>query len=106
MFGVFPNRCEGHLVRTEGAFNRNSIHFLRTRPSLGCAQDDHRPDRLCPESALARLQLNGANLGITVVQSSGQQLMHAFGIVTLDKAGVIAAASYIWALGPSSSVSA
>src|ERR1039458_8287989 len=57
------------------AFDWNSIHFLRTGPSLGCAQDDHRPDRLLLESALARLLLNGSNLGIAFVQRSSQDLM-------------------------------
>src|SRR5664279_873047 len=89
MFGIFPDRCEGHLVRTEGAFDWNSIHFLRTGPSLGCAQDDHGPDRLFLESALARLLLNGSNLGIAFVQRSSQDLMDDLRIVAFDKIGLV-----------------
>src|SRR5208283_5076371 len=97
MFGVFSDRCEGHLVRTEGTFNWDSIHFLRAGPSLGCPQDDHGPDRLFLESALACLKLNGSNLGIAVVQSSRQQLMYGLRVVTFDKVGVVTT-SYIQGL--------
>ena len=40
---VFTNRGERDLVRAEGAFDGDSIHFLRTCPALWGAQDDHRP---------------------------------------------------------------
>ena len=91
MFGVFADRCERNLVRAEGAFDRDPIHLFRTGPSLGCAQDDHGPDRLLLESAPARLVLDGSNLGIAIVQSSGQKLMHDFRIVAFDKVGLVTA---------------
>ena len=52
MLGVFANRGERDLMGTEGAFNRDSIHFFRTGPPLGRAQDDHGPDWLLLEPAL------------------------------------------------------
>ncbi len=70
---------------SKGAFNWNPVHPFRTLPSLGCAQDNHGPDRLFLESVLACILLNGSNLGIAVVQSSRQQLMHDFGNVAFDK---------------------
>src|ERR1019366_4220494 len=89
MFGIFADRSERDLVRTEGAFDWNSIHFLRTGPPFGCAQDDHGPDRLFLESALARLLLNGSNLGIAIVQRSSQDLMDDLQIVAFDKIGLV-----------------
>ena len=68
MFGIVFDRCERNLMRAECAFNRNSIHFLRTSPSLGCAQDDHGPDGLLLEAVLARLLLNCPNLGVAIVE--------------------------------------
>ena len=58
MLGVFTDCRKRNLVRAEGAFDRNSVHFLGTGPSLGGAQDDHGPDRLFLESILAGLLLN------------------------------------------------
>ena len=94
MFRIFADRGERDLMSTEGTFNRDSIHFFRTGPSLGRAQDDHGPDWLLLESALTRLLLDGSNLGIAIVQRSSQELMHDFRIVAFDKIGLVAA-SYV-----------
>src|ERR1700691_2488747 len=51
MLWILSHGCKRNLVRSEGAFNRNSIHFLRTGPSLGRAQNNHGPDGLLRESA-------------------------------------------------------
>ena len=91
MFRVFADRSERDLMSTEGTFNRDSIHFFRTSPSLGGAQDNHGPDWLLLEPALTRLLLDGSNLGIAIVQRSSQELMHDFRIVAFDKIGLVAA---------------
>ena len=97
MFRVFADRGERHLMSTEGAFNRDSVHFFRTSPSLGRAQDDHGPDGLLLEPALTRLLLNGSNLGIAIVQRSSQELVDNFRIVAFNKIGLVAA-SYVQGL--------
>ena len=89
MFGIFANRCERHLMCAEGSFDGNPIHFLRTRPPFGCAQDDHRPNWLFLESIAARFVLNRPNLGVAIVQRCRQQLVHDFRIVTLDEIGLV-----------------
>ncbi len=94
MLRVFADRGERDLMSTECTFNRDSIHLFRTSPPLRRAQDDHGPDWLLLEAALTRLLLDGSNLGITVVQGSGQELMHDFRIVTFHKIGLVAA-SYV-----------
>src|ERR1700691_4229275 len=66
MFWILTHGCKRNLVRSEGAFNRNSIHFLRTGPSLGRAQNDHGPDGLLRESAVASCLLNRANLRVAI----------------------------------------
>src|ERR1700684_2059375 len=78
-------------MSTEGAFNRDSIHFFRTSPSLGRAQDDHGPDWLLLEPALTRLLLDGSNLRIAIVQRSSQELMHDFRIVAFYKIRLLGA---------------
>src|ERR1035437_1408644 len=85
MFRIFANRCERNLVRAKSAFNRNSVHFFGTGPSLGCAQDDHRPDRLLFEAVLPLLLLDGSNLLVASVQGSSQELVHRLRIVAFDK---------------------
>jgi hypothetical protein len=79
MLGILFDRCQRNLVRAECAFDRDSIHFLRTGPSLGRAQDNHRPDGLLLESVLARFLLNSTNLGIAIIQRLSQKLMHDLG---------------------------
>src|ERR1700734_1964239 len=91
MFRVFADRGERDLMSTEGAFNRDSIHFFRPSPTLRRAQDDHGPDWLLLKPAVARLLLNGSNLGIAIVQRFSQELMYDFGIVAFDKIGLVAA---------------
>ena len=90
VFRIVFNRCERNLVRAECAFDGNSIHFLGAGPSLGRAEDDHGPDGLFLEAALASLLLNSTNLGVAIFKRLSEELMHDLGIVALDEVGLVA----------------
>ena len=92
MLGIVFDRCERDLVCAEGTFDRNAIHFLRARPSLGRAEYDHGPDRLFCESVLTCLLLNSPNLGVTILKRLRQNLMHDLRIIALDKVRVVTTA--------------
>ena len=55
----------GHLMRSPGALKLVSVDLLRTPPTLGRTQNDHRPPwpfGRCSSRCTARLLLNGTNL--------------------------------------------
>lgn len=62
-------------MRPERAFDRNSVDLFGTRPAFGRAQNDHRPDRLFNDTALASRALNRSNLRIAVIERLRQELM-------------------------------
>ena len=65
------------------AFHAMAVHFFRARPTLGRAEDDHRPAGTVRLAGVARLFLNGANFLDAGFDSRRHRLMHHFGIVAL-----------------------
>jgi hypothetical protein len=89
MLRIFTDRRQRDLMRSECAFDGDSIHFLRAGPSLRRAEDNHGPDGLLFESALTSLLLNSPNLGVAILKRLGQELMHDLRVVALDKVGLV-----------------
>ncbi len=92
MLWILTDRCQRDLVRAECAFDGDAIHFLGAGPSLGRAKDNHGPDGLFLEAVLASLLLNSTNLVIAIFKRLSEELMDDFGIIALDKVGVVATA--------------
>ena len=79
-----------NLVGSEGAFGRKSVHHLRSRPSLGSPQDDHRPAWTLRRLLRTGRCLNGLYARDREVKRTGHKLMHDFGIVSLHKVRLVA----------------
>ena len=74
-----------YLVGAPEALDLVAVDFRRSGPSLGGAQDDHRPARPHGLAGAARLILEGANLADAILQGRGHLLMHQGGVVALDE---------------------
>src|SRR5580704_5907296 len=95
MFRVLEIR-DRDLMRAPCALDRLVVDGFRSRPTLGRAEDDHRPARTlwaCRISAGARSALNLANLRQNRIERSGQTLMHDRRIVALDEMRIVAVAA-------------
>ena len=91
MLGVVFHAGERHLMRAERAFDRCAVDFFGTRPALGRAQHDHRPDRLFGESIRARFVLDGTDLGVARIECRGQELVNDQRFVPFDEIRFVAA---------------
>ena len=87
---------ERDLMGAPGAFDGQPIDELRSGPALGRLQDDHGPARPFGRhvrGALARLGLNGLNLGQHQVERRGEVLVHDRGLVAIYEVRVVAIAA-------------
>ncbi len=87
VFGMCGRVGERHLVRPEGAFDRQAIDYLRSGPALGRIQDDHRPTRTHEVAVEARVLLDFFDPLHRGVERRGHGRMHQVGLVTLDEVG-------------------
>ena len=87
--GVALHLAEGHLVRAPGPFRGLAVHDLRPRPSLGRAQNHHRPARPLPEPVGAGLLLNGLDVRHRRVECGRHELVHLRGIASLDEVRLV-----------------
>jgi hypothetical protein len=72
-------------VRAPEAFEVVIINLPRRRPSLGTAQDDHRPARPDRSTGPACLILDFANLEYAMFHCRSHRLMHALRIAAFDE---------------------
>ena len=80
-----------HLMGAPEAFDLVSVDLLGTGPSLGAAQDHHRPARpLHLGARSARLLLDAADFPDAVFQGRRHRLMHAGGIGAFDEIRLVA----------------
>ena len=91
MLGIFPDVRQRHLVGAERAFDLQAIDHIRSGPSLGRAQDDHRPlrppDRPCtPTGPL----LDRADLRVARGERGREARVHVHRIVALEEVGLVA----------------
>ena len=93
MVGMIGVHKERYLVRSEGAFDRQTVDHLRPGPALRGPQDDHRPALSGGVVLVPRIALDAADLLYGVIQRGGHQLMHRRRVVALDEVGRPAAAS-------------
>ena len=76
---------ERHLVRPEGPFDLLAVYDLRSGPSFGCDQHDHRPPWAvhCPMGATGRLDPHDLFDGI--VERAAHEGMHQRWNIPLDE---------------------
>src|SRR5262249_13120119 len=84
MTGVASN-VQRHLVRAPKSFQVMAIHFPRSRPAFGTAQNDHRPTRAGGLAGTPRLFLDFADLLNTMLERGGHRLVHAAGFAAFYK---------------------
>ena len=68
MIGIYQER---HLVRSERAFNLQTVYHLRPGPALGGPQDDHRPALAGGVVLVPCIALDAPDLLDGVVQGGG-----------------------------------
>src|SRR5271165_2994680 len=85
MLWIRSDVSDRYLVRPPESFQVVVIDLPRRRPSLGAAQDDHRPSRADRFAGPPRLILNFANLQYAMFQRRSHRLMHALRIAAFDK---------------------
>ena len=78
---------ERHLVRAERAFNLLAIDHLRSRPTLGRIENDHRPARTSDVAVDAGVLLDFFDLLHRRVERRGHGLMHRRRLVAFDENG-------------------
>ena len=76
---VLAGRGQRHLMRSPGALDRDAVDHLRPGPSLGCDQQDHRPDRASRLPLLSRGPLDLADPVVRGVHRVGQLSVHPDG---------------------------
>ena len=81
-----------HLVRAPEALGLEAVHLLRPGPALRRLEDDHRPDRAVMLAPVARGLLDGPDFAHHLVERRGHELVHRFGIVSLDEVRLVAVA--------------
>ena len=74
-----------HLMRTESAFDLQTIDPLRPRPALGRLKDDHRPPRAPLDAVDAGVLLDRLDLSHRRIERRGHGLVHSRGLVTLHE---------------------
>ena len=89
MFAIRAHICERHLVSAEGPFDRDSIDFFRTCPTLRRAQDDHRPHGHAGSFSFPRILLNRLNFVHNRVERVRHLLMDSFGLVAFNEKGLV-----------------
>src|SRR5438876_11965303 len=70
-----------YLVRATSTFDRLAIHKFRSGPSLGAAQNDHRPERKGSRSLGASFILNGVDFFDNHIEGGRHELVHRFRLV-------------------------
>ena len=81
-----------HLVRAECAFHFLAVYHLRTGPTFGTAQHNHRPGHACGNALSPRLVLQIFDFGQHLVECGGHQLVHGLRVVSFDEIGIVAVA--------------
>src|SRR5579871_6344824 len=89
MFGVARHVGNGHLVGTEGAFDRQAVHHLRAGPTLGRAQDDRRPTGPAGEAVGTGLLLDRTDAGIAGVEGGRKHLVNLRWVIAFDEVHVV-----------------
>src|ERR1700683_3197335 len=75
MVGIRSNLADRQLVRSEGAFDTDAIHDLRSGPNLRSTQDHHRPGAPSLVPPRSGTLLNRRDLVERVVEGLGDALM-------------------------------
>src|SRR6266581_5097739 len=70
-----------YLVGAPSTFDRLAIHKFRSGPSLGAAQNDHRPERKGSRSLGASFILNGVDFFDNHIEGGRHELVHRFRLV-------------------------
>ena len=85
VLGIIAHTRQRHLVGAPEAFDLVAINFLRARPALRAAQDDHRPARSIELSGSPRLALDAADFQNALFHRLGHLLMHAHRVGAFDE---------------------
>ncbi len=84
MVGVGLHLGQRHLVRSPGPLGGQPVDELRPGPPLGALEDDHRPCGPGGVAGLARVLLDGGDLGDHRVERLRHQLVHLRRVVARD----------------------
>ncbi len=84
MVGVGLHLGHRHLVRAPGPLGGQPVDEFRPGPALEALEDDHRPRGPGGIAGLARVLLDGGDLGDHRVERLRHQLVHLRGIVARD----------------------
>ena len=82
-----------HLVRAPETFGLLAVNFLWARPSLGRAQNDHRPKRPLGLAIANSSCLDALDLLDDHIERGRHELMHFFRLVSLDEMRGVAVAA-------------
>ncbi len=85
MIGMVGVDQQRNLVCPESTLDFQAVDDLRTRPTLGRPENDHRPARPGGVVIPARVLLDAANVFDSLVDRGGHQLMHGRGIVAFHE---------------------
>src|SRR5215475_6850423 len=87
MLGIFMHLAHRYLVGAPEALCALAVDLFGTGPTLGCAQNNHRPARSLgfPASTFARFGVNLFNLRNDSIEGGCHQLVHLFRFVALDE---------------------
>ena len=87
MLGIFMHLAHRHLMAPPVALSSLAVDLLGTGPTLGCAQDNHRPARPLsfPNTPFARFGLNLFDLRDDSIECGRHQLVHFFRFIALDE---------------------
>ena len=78
--GIFPHAVHRHLVRAEGALDRQAVHRPGPGPALGRAEHDRGPPRSRKargvDAGTSGLRLDGPDPGVAIVEDLGEARVH------------------------------
>src|SRR5262245_40715008 len=87
MLGIFMHLAHRYLVGAPEALCALAVDLFGTGPTLGCAQNNHRPARSLsfPAAHFAKFGPNLFNLRKDSIEGGCHQLVHLFRFLALDE---------------------
>src|SRR5262245_1772956 len=76
--------AHGNLMTSPIAFALFAVNFRRTRPTLGSAEDNHRPDWALHDALVPR-RPNLLDFGNDRIEHAGKLLVDRFGVTAFHK---------------------
>ena len=90
MIGIVLDVRQRYLVRAERAFDLQTVHHVRSGPSLWRPQDDHRPARPRDRTGTATgLLLDRADLRVAGAQRGREARVHVHRVAALEDVGLV-----------------